>query len=65
MDVGQDLERLDVDVVPRISPARIQIGGDHLIDARARAAIFDFKLFRQTLGEIFVKELRFSLDFDL
>src|SRR5205814_405154 len=65
LNFGEDLEGLDVDVVARISPARVQIGGDNLVEAQAWSATFHFKLLRQTLGEIFVKQLRFSLDLDL
>src|SRR5204862_5395084 len=65
LNFGEDLEGLDVDVVARISPARVQIRRHDLVEARARAAIFDFKLFRQTLGEVFVKQLRFPFDLDL
>ena len=61
---AQDFEGLDVHVVAGISPARVQVRRDDLIDARAGTALIDLQFLRQALRQEFVKQLRLPLDLD-
>jgi hypothetical protein len=55
-DSGEDLKRLQVDFVVRVTSAGIEVGSDYLVDA-GRGFALDLKLGRELRGEVFVKEL--------
>ena len=39
-DLGEDLKRLQVDVVARVTPAGIEVGSDYLVDAGRGFALY-------------------------
>ena len=62
-DLGEDLNRLQVDVVSGVPPAGIEIGSDYLVDA-GRGLALDFELGRELRGKVFVEQSLAAIDLD-
>jgi hypothetical protein len=62
-NLGEDLKRLQVDVVSGVPPAGIEVGSDYLVDAGSGFAL-DFELGRELRCEVLVEQLLAAIDLD-